>query len=117
MVVGAQHLKLSSLPPRSFFAKNYPEDVFRKMGGAKGRIVGAGAVFFLKKRSETEMRTLQVDCPDQCGHFLWHEGVKGCRRCAGRVPRFISGGIIKFYPLPIYNPLQCRSPSENKYAM
>ena len=51
MLVAAQHLKLSSLPPRPFFPKNYPEDIFRKMGGAKGRIVGAGAVFFLKNQN------------------------------------------------------------------
>ena len=30
-------------------SKNYPENTFRKMGGAKGRIVGVGVEFFLLK--------------------------------------------------------------------
>ena len=72
MLVGAQHPKLSSLPPRPFFPKNYPEDTFRKNEGCQGVYCGgAGAAFLFKtknckletgnKKLETGNRNLEAE--------------------------------------------------------
>ena len=55
MLVKAQHLNFALLPPRPFLPKNYPEDTFRKMGVAKGCIVGVGVVFLFKIRDDLQI--------------------------------------------------------------